>query len=577
MIDSSRDRRDSRRDRHNSFVNAAILTTLAIILLNPTGLIGSWLVTRYDAWKSRQAVTRLWPTLESVESRLFGPDQHMTPTVIEFIDYECIACREVAEAVSRAVLAGRVEVVVRHFPLVRIHPNARSAALAAICSEHYGRFEEAHYSLLTNDDWTRESDWTAWAESIGIDDSPGFQDCLEDGATAARLAEDIRLAEQIGVSGTPSCVTRKGVLGGVGGLTTALAEQPGAGRSRPDWVVNSDPVFDSRGHPDPAVSVIGNLGRGSFLAGGRIALLDEKTLLFIDLATGDLLGKAGGGGDGPGEFRAGGPALAWFHRDGDLAIWDALSMRLTVYSPTGELVSTRTLPSAPPGNESVRGPGPYFSPVGVFSDGAMVFSEFPQSGSEARPLIGILEADWEGRLTTIVKVPAHQSLSVLFGYRTYTVIADDKVVADNETDSINVHDRSGVRLFSVEMPGRRSRVTDARAERALAARRRRDEQSTFGRAGFKRQYVPNEVVPPIDRILVDSDGRLWVRVYRLAEHEAQSWYVGRGTDQLFLVEMPRDWALLDASGELILVRETDQLDVHSAVVRRMERRRVSQE
>ena len=381
------------------------------------------------------------------------------------------------------------------------------------------------------------------------------------------------MAEEVGVSGTPSFVTQQGVFGGVGGLAAALAEPDGAGRSRTDWVVNPDPVFDSREHPDPVVSVIGNLGRGSLLADGRIVLLDGKEFLFVDLATGDLLGTAGGGGDGPGEFRAAGPALAWFHADGELAVWDALSMRLTVFSSIGDLVGTRTLPSASPGNASVRGPGPYFSPVGMFSDGVMVFTEFPQSGSAARPLRAIMEADWEGRLRTIVNVPAHQSLSVLFGYRTYVVIANDQVVvADNETDSINVYDRSGGRLFSLEMPGQRVRVTDARAEEALVARRRRDERSTFGRARFKREYVPNEVVPPIDRILVDSDGRLWVRSYRLAEDETQRWNVWRETDWLFAVEMPRDWALLDARGDLVLVREADPLDVHSALVRKIEQR-----
>ncbi len=562
-------------DRRNSFVNAAILATLAVILLNPSGLVGGWLVTQYHGWKSRQAVGHLWPTLNSVDSRLVGPDEYAAHTVVEFIDYECPSCRRIAEAVSQAVLSGRAEVVVRHFPLVSIHPNARNAALAAICSESYGRFKEAHYSLITNDDWMRESDWTAWARSIGIDDSLGFLDCLDDDATATRLAEDIRLAEEIGVSGTPSFVTKRGVFGGVGGLATALAEVDGVGRGRRNRIVNPDPVFDSREHPDPAVSVIGNLGRGLFLADGRIALLDEKTLLFVEIATGNLLSTAGGDGDGPGEFRTAGAAQRWYRSDGNLAIWDGPSMRLTVFSSIGELVSTRTLPSAPSGHESLsRGPGPYFTPVGMFSDGALAFSDFPQSGSEVRPLIGIMEANWDGRLRRIVDVPAHQSLSVLFGYRTWVEIADDQIiVADTETDSINVFDRTGGRLISLEMPGERVRVTDELVEGALADARRRDERSTFGRMGFKREYVPNEVVPPIDRILVDSDERLWVRSYLLAEDETQRWSVWRGTDRLFAVEMASNWVLFDASGELVLVRETDQLDVHSAVVRRMQRSR----
>jgi len=365
-------------------------------------------------------------------------------------------------------------------------------------------------------------------------------------------------------------------------LTTACQDEAyrnGNGEHFSVRVVNPDPVFDSREHPDPAVSVIGNLGRGIFFADGRIALLDETTLLFIDLATGELLRTAGGGGDGPGEFRATGPALRWYNSGGHLGIWDALSMRLTVFSSIGELVDVRTLTAASRENAAAwrRGPGPYFSPVGMFSDGAMVFSEFPQSGSKARPLIGIMEADWEGGLRTIVNVPAHQSSSVLFGYRTYAVIADDQlIVADTETDSISVHGRGGERLFSLEMPGEGTRVTDALVEEALAAARSRDEGSLRVRLGFpaaEREYVPNEVVPSIDRILVDSDERLWVRSYRLPGDEVQRWTVWRGIDRLFAVEMPTDWLLFDASGDLVLLRHTDELGVHSAAVRRMERQR----
>lgn len=563
-------------NRGNTYVNVAILATLAIVLLNPSGLVGGWLATHYHAWQLRQAVGQLWPTLSSVDSRLIGPDEYATRTVVEFIDYECPSCRQIAEAVSQTVLSGRAEVVVRHFPLVSIHPNARNAALAAICSESYGRFEEAHHSLLSNDDWMRESDWMAWARSIGIGDSSGFQACLEDDATATRLAEDVRLAREIGVTGTPSFVTRRGVFGGVGGLATALAEADEGGPHHQERIVNPEPVFDTRKHPDPAVSAIGSLGRGLFLADGRVvALQDEKTLLFVDLATERLVSSAGGDGDGPGEFRTAGAAQRWYHNDSNLAIWDALSMRATLFSSSGDLVGIRTLPAAPSGRrDRLGGPGPYFSPVGMFSDGAMAFSDFPQSRTEARPPKRIMEADWEGgRMRTILDVPAHQTVSVLFGYRTWVEVADDQIiVADTETDSINVYDRTGGRLFSLGMPGQRVRVTEAHAERALEDRIKRDEGSLFRRMGFdlNRQYVPNEVVPPIDRTLVDSDGRLWVRSYLLPDDETQRWTIWRGADRLFAVEMARGWVLFDASGDLILVKETDQLDVPSAVVRRME-------
>ena len=564
---------DSRqKDRRNALVNLAILATLAIILLSPSGVIGSWLATQYKGWKSRQTVARLWPSLEAAPSRLTAAgDAGVATTIVEFIDYECPSCRLVAETVSEAVESGQAEVVVRHFPLTMIHPNARGAALAAICSERFGRFKEAHHDLLTDESWMEGPAWTSWAHRVGIDDAAAFAACLDDPATADRLSRDIELAEEVGVVGTPSFVTTQGVFGGYAGFEAAIVEGGRPERSVPRRALSATAVFDSGQHPDPAVATLGDVGRGAILAEDRIVVLDDTRLLFLDPTTGALLNTAGGSGGGPGEFRVGGAAQYWASRKGNLAIWDAVSMRLTEHSSDGELLQTKTLPSAPAANQSFRGPGPYFTPVGIFNDGALAFAEWPQSGSEDRPMIDIMEAAWDGHLRTITSVPANQGMSILFGYRTsVSVIDDELVVADNETDSIRAYDRSGAPRFSIPMPGRIERVTDARFGAALEARRRRDEGLLSRRLGMTRErvYVPNEVVPPISYIRADSEGRLWVRHYTLPESDAQRWTVWQRTSLLFTLEMPGKWLWLDARDDLVLLSDTGRL-VPNAVLHRL--------
>ena len=81
------------------------------------------------------------------------------------------------------------------------------------------------------------------------------------------------------------------------------------------------PIFDSREHPNVAVSLIGSLSRGKFVHDERVVLLDGRTLLFINPWTGELW-TAGGQGEGPGEFGGSGLELSLFRGQDELRVWD---------------------------------------------------------------------------------------------------------------------------------------------------------------------------------------------------------------------------------------------------------------
>src|SRR5688572_951930 len=62
-------------------------------------------------------------------------------TIIEFSDYQCPFCRR-AEPTVQEVLdkyEGKIRFVFRHFPLDRIHPQARGASEAAACAAEQGK------------------------------------------------------------------------------------------------------------------------------------------------------------------------------------------------------------------------------------------------------------------------------------------------------------------------------------------------------------------------------------------------------------------------------------------------------
>lgn len=129
--------------------NLAILGTLLILLLNPSGPIGSRVSRQVAETRERRTIENLWGGLTAPQSDV-GDEQAAggAPIVVEFLDYQCPACKAVAPAVSEAWKKGTATIVIRHLPLEEIHPLAREAALAVVCAERQGRLRAAHEALI---------------------------------------------------------------------------------------------------------------------------------------------------------------------------------------------------------------------------------------------------------------------------------------------------------------------------------------------------------------------------------------------------------------------------------------------
>ena len=81
----------------------------------------------------------------------------------------------------------------------------------------------------------------------------------------------------------------------------------------------------------------------------------------------------------------------------------------------------------------------------------------------------------------------------------------------------------------------------------------------------------NDVAPPIDTLLTDFDARLWARDYRLPDQDSVTWRVWDidRAQLLFTVRMEGEDRLLDATGDLLLLRRVNVFDVPRAEVRRL--------
>ncbi|HSC86846.1 MAG TPA: thioredoxin domain-containing protein, partial [Polyangiaceae bacterium] len=98
------------------------------------------------AYRARFAADQV-KSIDLLGSPSRGPGDAII-TVVEFADFECPACKAASPALDK-VLAENPDVrfVFKNFPL-DMHPNAESAARAAMAADKQGKFWEMHHELF---------------------------------------------------------------------------------------------------------------------------------------------------------------------------------------------------------------------------------------------------------------------------------------------------------------------------------------------------------------------------------------------------------------------------------------------
>lgn len=127
---------------------------------------------------------------------------------VEFLDFECEACRAAHPAIAelRAEYGDDVAFIVRNFPL---HNNSEAAAQAAEAAAAQGKYIEMVDLLFeTQPEWgeqdiSQEAVFFGFAEQLGLD-MESFRDVYEDPATIDKIRRDKSDGLALGVAGTPT-------------------------------------------------------------------------------------------------------------------------------------------------------------------------------------------------------------------------------------------------------------------------------------------------------------------------------------------------------------------------------------
>ena len=141
-------------------------------------------------------------------------------TMVEFTDYQCPYCKRFHDNTfptlkKKYIDTGKLRYVAMDLPL-RFHPRAKPAANAALCANEQGQFWQMRGLMFKNSRKLEKDDLLGYAGKLKMD-VPAFEQCLTQNRYAGQIQKDIKTANGVGFTGTPSFVIGKNEMGFVNG------------------------------------------------------------------------------------------------------------------------------------------------------------------------------------------------------------------------------------------------------------------------------------------------------------------------------------------------------------------------
>jgi protein-disulfide isomerase len=188
------------------------------ILENPEIIVEA--LEKYEAKQRKNREKAATAALVAHRDALFN--HPMTPvsgnskgdvTVVEFFDYQCGFCkRAMSSVVSLIKEDPKVRVVWKEFPI--LGPVSEYAARAAMAARKQDKYFEFHVAVMGARGKLTPRKVIRLAEKAGLDTARLKKD-MADPAISKYLNETIRLAQALGINGTPGFVIGDKVVRGL--------------------------------------------------------------------------------------------------------------------------------------------------------------------------------------------------------------------------------------------------------------------------------------------------------------------------------------------------------------------------
>src|SRR5712691_3505040 len=179
--------------------------------------------TAADAEKHRTAVKEHAATIFNSPRQVTLGNSQGDVTVVEFFDYNCGYCkRAMTDMLDLLKGDGKVKFVLKEFPVLgEGSVQAAQVAAAVRMQDKSGgkKYLEFHQKLLGGRGQADKARALAVAKEVGFDIARIEKDISSD-EVKAQLEESFKLAEALGLNGTPSYVVGNDVVVGAVGLNT---------------------------------------------------------------------------------------------------------------------------------------------------------------------------------------------------------------------------------------------------------------------------------------------------------------------------------------------------------------------
>ncbi len=139
-------------------------------------------------------------------------------TLVEFFDYNCPYCRQVAPIVDQAMTDDpQLRIAYKEFPI--LGPDSLFAAKAALAAEKQGKYLEFHKALYGSRTRVTAAAVLKIAAETGID-VPRMQNDMQRPEIQALIDRNVELARVLGITGTPGFVVGDQIFPGATDLAT---------------------------------------------------------------------------------------------------------------------------------------------------------------------------------------------------------------------------------------------------------------------------------------------------------------------------------------------------------------------
>lgn len=139
-------------------------------------------------------------------------------TLVEFFDYNCPYCRQVAPHMLKAEANDpKLRIAYKEFPI--LGPDSTFAAKAALAAHRQGKYAAAHKALMETKGKVTEKTVLDAVGRLGLDVKRLKAD-MADPAIQAHIERNLALARALNINGTPSFVIGEQIVPGAVDLAT---------------------------------------------------------------------------------------------------------------------------------------------------------------------------------------------------------------------------------------------------------------------------------------------------------------------------------------------------------------------